>query len=66
MGGMLAATPLAVLFVPTFFVVVLRLFKTKPKLLGAHATEAHSPAHGATPPGGETPASDTPAAGDQP
>jgi multidrug efflux pump len=38
-GGMLAATPLAVLFVPTFFVVILRLFKTKPKLLGAHAKE---------------------------
>jgi multidrug efflux pump len=37
LGGMLAATPLAVLFVPTFFVVVLTLFKTRPKLLGAHA-----------------------------
>lgn len=36
-GGMLAATPLAVLFVPTFFVVVLGIFKTKPKLLGEHA-----------------------------
>jgi len=37
-GGMLAATPLAVLFVPTFFVVILRLFKTRPRLLGeAHA-----------------------------
>src|SRR5690606_21995933 len=31
LGGMLAATPLAVLFVPTFFVVVLTLFKTRPK-----------------------------------
>jgi len=40
-GGMLAATPLAVLFVPTFFVVVLRIFKTKPRLLGAaHAIHA--------------------------
>ncbi|MBP6017993.1 MAG: multidrug efflux RND transporter permease subunit [Burkholderiaceae bacterium] len=39
-GGMLAATPLAVLFVPTFFVVVLGIFKTKPKLLGAHAQSA--------------------------
>jgi len=40
-GGMLAATPLAVLFVPTFFVVILRLFKTKPRLLGtAHAIHA--------------------------
>ncbi len=40
LGGMLAATPLAMIFVPTFFVVVLTLFKTKPKLLGAHATMA--------------------------
>jgi len=40
-GGMLAATPLSVLFVPTFFVVVLRVFKTKPRLLGnAHAIHA--------------------------
>jgi multidrug efflux pump len=30
-GGMLASTVLAVLFVPIFFVVVLRLFKVKPK-----------------------------------
>ncbi|TAN30697.1 MAG: multidrug efflux RND transporter permease subunit [Castellaniella sp.] len=37
MGGMLAATPLAVIFVPTFFVVILRLFRTKPKLLGHQA-----------------------------
>jgi multidrug efflux pump len=29
LGGMLAATPFAVIFVPTFFVVVLGLFKTK-------------------------------------
>src|SRR5690554_6989575 len=34
-GGMLAATPLALVLVPTFFVVVLSIFKTKPKLLGA-------------------------------
>ncbi len=40
LGGMLAATPLAMVFVPTFFVVVLTLFKTKPKLLGAHANMA--------------------------
>lgn len=39
LGGMLAATPLAVLFVPTFFVVILKLFKTKPRLLG------HQPPH---------------------
>ena len=37
LGGMLAATPFAVLFVPTFFVVVLGLFKSKPRLLGADA-----------------------------
>lgn len=37
LGGMLAATPLAVLFVPTFFVVILKLFKTRPKLLGREA-----------------------------
>ncbi|MFT0531852.1 multidrug efflux RND transporter permease subunit [Castellaniella hirudinis] len=37
MGGMLAATPLAVMFVPSFFVVILKLFKTKPKLLGHQA-----------------------------
>ncbi|MDX3882442.1 MAG: efflux RND transporter permease subunit, partial [Achromobacter sp.] len=35
LGGMLAATPFAVIFVPTFFVVVLGLFKTRPRLLGA-------------------------------
>ncbi|OWT65518.1 efflux RND transporter permease subunit [Candidimonas nitroreducens] len=43
LGGMLAATPLAVLFVPTFFVVVLKLFKTKVKVLGAHAPHAPAP-----------------------
>ena len=37
LGGMLAATPLAVIFVPTFFVVILKVFKTKPKLLGHQA-----------------------------
>src|SRR5690606_13773053 len=40
LGGMLAATPLAVIFVPTFFVVILSLFKTRPKLLGGHAPHA--------------------------
>jgi len=35
LGGMLAATPFAVIFVPTFFVVMLSIFKTKPRLLGA-------------------------------
>lgn len=41
-GGMLAATPLAVIFVPTFFVAVLKLFKTKPRLLGAQAKQVES------------------------
>jgi multidrug efflux pump len=36
-GGMLAATPLALLFVPTFFVVILTLFKTKAKPTAGHA-----------------------------
>ena len=50
LGGMLAATPLAMVFVPTFFVVVLGLFKTRPKLLGNQAhmapltTVHHTPA----------------------
>ncbi|MDQ8033331.1 MAG: efflux RND transporter permease subunit [Bordetella sp.] len=35
LGGMLAATPFAVIFVPTFFVVVMSLFKARPRLLGA-------------------------------
>src|SRR3546814_8018395 len=39
MGGMLAATPLAVLFVTPFFVVIMKLFKTKQKL----RTEEHTP-----------------------
>ena len=39
LGGMLAATPFAVIFVPTFFVVVLSLFKTKPRLLGNELKE---------------------------
>src|SRR5699024_11774272 len=43
-GGMLAATPLAVIFVPAFFVVLLSIFKTKPKLLGK-ANENTSTSH---------------------
>ncbi len=43
LGGMLAATPFAVIFVPVFFVVVLKLFKTKVKLL--HVAPAHPPAN---------------------
>ncbi|MGE8547858.1 MAG: multidrug efflux RND transporter permease subunit [Alcaligenes sp.] len=39
LGGMLAATPLAVLMVPTFFVVILKLFKTKPRLFGEAAKQ---------------------------
>lgn len=45
-GGMLAATPLALLFVPTFFVVVLSIFKTRPKILGnnpGHTLVAQEP-----------------------
>ncbi|MCX5591669.1 efflux RND transporter permease subunit [Alcaligenes endophyticus] len=34
MGGMLAATPLSVLMVPAFFLVVMKIFKTKPRLFG--------------------------------
>lgn len=41
-GGMLAATPLAVMFVPAFFVAVIKVFKTKPRLLGAQAKEFES------------------------
>ena len=41
-GGMLAATPLAVIFVPAFFVAVIKLFKTKPRLLGAQAEHVES------------------------
>lgn len=45
LGGMLAATPLAVLFVPTFFVVILSIFKTRPKLLGAQPAHPVSTAN---------------------
>lgn len=38
-GGMLAATPLSVLMVPAFFVFVLKLFKTKPKVFGEVARQ---------------------------
>src|SRR5690606_6074506 len=34
LGAMLAATPFAVLMVPTFFVVILKLFQTNPRLFG--------------------------------
>jgi multidrug efflux pump len=39
LGGMLAATPFALMFVPMFFVSVLQWFKVKPRLLGAQARE---------------------------
>jgi multidrug efflux pump len=32
LGGMLAATPFAVFFVPVFFIVVLKLFRVSPKV----------------------------------
>jgi multidrug efflux pump len=37
-GGMFAATVLAIFFVPLFFVVMLRLFKVQPKSVGRTAT----------------------------
>lgn len=41
LGGMLAATPFSVIFVPVFFVVILRLFKTKVKVFDKqHASHA--------------------------
>lgn len=42
LGGMLAATPFAVIFVPVFFVTVLKFFKTKVKLLHPAPTHAAS------------------------
>lgn len=38
-GGMITATIFSIFFVPVFFSVVLKLFKTKPKLLGAQVEE---------------------------
>ena len=43
LGGMLAATPFAVIFVPIFFVSVLRLFKTKVKLFHPPPEVASNP-----------------------
>ena len=34
-GGMVASTLLAILFVPLFFVVILKLFRVRPTKLGA-------------------------------
>ncbi|NYT57659.1 efflux RND transporter permease subunit [Alcaligenaceae bacterium] len=47
-GGMLAATPLAMLFVPTFFVVIMGLFRVKPKLHGGQAAPLTSVHHEST------------------
>ena len=41
-GGMLAATIFSIFFVPVFFSVVLKIFKTKPKLLGVQIEERES------------------------
>lgn len=41
-GGMIAATLFSIFFVPVFFSVVLKLFKTKPRLLGAQVDEQQS------------------------
>jgi multidrug efflux pump len=35
-GGMLAATALAIFFVPLFFVCMLQLFKVKPGVVATH------------------------------
>ncbi|MCA2017013.1 efflux RND transporter permease subunit [Vibrio tritonius] len=37
-GGMLSATILSIFFVPVFFVIVMRLFKTKPHKIGEDTT----------------------------
>ncbi|HUQ09831.1 MAG TPA: efflux RND transporter permease subunit [Steroidobacteraceae bacterium] len=42
-GGMLAATFLAIFFVPVFFVVVLRKFKVKPTIMKVDETPADEP-----------------------
>jgi multidrug efflux pump len=42
-GGMLAATFLAIFFVPVFFVVVLRYFKVKPTIMKVDDTPADTP-----------------------
>lgn len=42
LGGMLAATPFAIFFVPVFFIVILKLFKVKPRLTQARAVSNHT------------------------
>ena len=46
LGGMLAATPLAMVFVPVFFVVIMSIFKTRPKLLGKTPQPSQEPQSG--------------------
>jgi multidrug efflux pump len=41
-GGMIAATIFSIFFVPIFFSVVLKFFKTKPKLLGPQVDDMMS------------------------
>jgi multidrug efflux pump len=44
-GGMLASTFLAIIYVPVFFVVILRYFRVKPtKLASTTESEAGDPA----------------------
>jgi hypothetical protein len=42
-GGMIAATILAIFFVPVFFVVMLRLFRVKPRKIEESTPESQSP-----------------------
>ncbi len=46
MGGMITATVLAVFFVPVFFVVVMRLFKSKEVAAGDNVEAAPGAVHG--------------------
>ncbi|WP_432784922.1 putative efflux pump membrane transporter TtgB [Oligella sp. MSHR50489EDL] len=41
-GGMITATVFSIFMVPIFFSVILKIFKTKPKLLGAQVVEQQS------------------------
>ena len=46
LGGMLAATPFAVFFVPVFFIVVLKLFKVSPRIKRQNNIETTAPEKG--------------------
>ncbi len=61
LGGMLAATPLAMLFVPTFFVAVMTLFKAKVKVNPHHTSLVHHD----DAPGADSSSSNTDKQGDQ-